>query len=124
MLLCAACPMQSARPREFEITPQSWRGIAIQRTRMNRGHFLWLFPIGMADQHLNCEGAILLCLEDTSTRLVNHEADTGGHPTPGLPDSFELLFPQQSDALGKILEAWVASHWSKARVHQECDEPP
>jgi hypothetical protein len=26
-----------------------------------------------------------LCLEDTSTRLVNHEADTGGHPTPGLP---------------------------------------
>ncbi len=60
MLLCVARPTQSARPREFEITSQSWRGIAVLRTRMNRGNLLWLFPIGMANKHLNCEGAIVL----------------------------------------------------------------
>ena len=58
MLLCAARPLQTARPREFEITPQSWCGIAILRTRMNRGNFPWLFPIGMADKHFNRKGAI------------------------------------------------------------------
>jgi hypothetical protein len=27
---------------------------------MNRGDFLWLFPIAMANKHLNGEGSILL----------------------------------------------------------------
>jgi len=58
MLCCTARLLQSARPREFEITPQSWRGIAILRPRMHRGNFLWLFPIGMADKHFNRKGAI------------------------------------------------------------------
>jgi hypothetical protein len=52
--------MQFARPREFEVTLESWHGMAILRTRMNRGDFLWLFPIGMADKYLNCERAILV----------------------------------------------------------------
>ena len=48
---------------------------------MNGGNFLWLFPIRMANKHLNCEGSILL--------LFAQDVD-------GIP---HLLFFSASDAL-------------------------